>query len=353
MYFPTLIVLAIQGLLPMFWAVVLLLIDSIGQFSRLLIRKKAANYFGKAKTAFITIVLALVAVDQIEHLPFMSERFVYVLTASCALLAFLSFYCKVIPDMWYANSLTLANFLCGLAAIVNVAAGLHLRAFILVFVGQFFDLFDGRLAQKYGSTRFGAIYDDIADGTSFGLAIGFLVFSQLRDSGLPLWIASALAALYFLCVVFRLYRFVHDAKSMPRGMFCGLPSPAGAMLAGSGVLLFGGNLVLLGGASVLLTAYLMISRIRYRHIGYRIWPALSNTVKLLGFVLFLVFVNMSIADKNYSGSFVLFCFTVAVLYAVYGVAYGSTEEDAVQSDASEEAAPAGNTVESAASSASM
>ncbi len=176
LYFPALIYLAIPGRvrvpLPWGWVAAFLVLDTFGQASRLFVRKKAANYFGKAKTAFVAIVLACTALDQIEPLWFMSERFVALMMASCTVLGFMSVYCRLIPDMWYANNLTLANFLCGLAALWSVHAGHPLGAFVLVFLGQFFDLFDGRLARIFGSPRHGHMFDDIPDGTSFGIAIG-------------------------------------------------------------------------------------------------------------------------------------------------------------------------------------
>ena len=325
MYFPALILLGCVGVIPRSWAVVFLVTDSIGQFSRLFLAKKGSNYFGKVKVALVAVLLALVALDQLQSLWFVSETFVRLLTISCVLLAVLSFYCKIIPDLWYANSLTMAHFICGLAAIWNINHDHSLRGFILIFVGQFFDLFDGRLARKFGSTRHGAVFDDIADGTSFGLAIGFLIVREL-GSGTPVLV---LAGLYVACVVFRLYRFLLTNDELPRGIFQGMPSPGGAMLAGSSVLLFARALPALATGLVLLSSLLMVSNVRYRHLGHRIWPGLPSSIKLLSFTLLLVFVNMSIADKDYAGSFTLFCFTLACLYTIYGMDRGAlTDRDA-------------------------
>jgi len=322
MYFPALILLGSVGVMPRLWVVALLITDSVGQFSRLFIAKKGSNYFGKVKVALVAVLLALVALDQVQPLWFVSETLVRLLTISCVLLAALSFYCKVIPDLWYANSLTLANFLCGLAAIWNISHGHSLRGFILIFVGQFFDLFDGRLARKFGSTRHGAVFDDIADGTSFGLAIGALIVHEL-GSGTGVLI---LGAFYVVCVVWRLYRFLLSSTDLPPGIFQGMPSPAGAMLAGSSALLFAEHLPALAAVLVFLSAVLMISSIRYRHLGHRIWPGLPSTIKVLAFALLLIFVNMSIADKDYTGSFALFCFTLGCLYGIYGVDRPSSAE---------------------------
>ena len=322
MYFPALVYFAMPGVLrhplPVVWVCAFLFIDAAGQFSRLLIKKKAANYFGKAKTALVTILLATLALDRLDPLWFMTPAFVNLLTVSCVILAFMSAYCKVIPDLWYANSLTLANFLCGLAAIWSVFDGHYLQAFVLVFVGQFFDLFDGRLARIYGSTRHGAMFDDVADATSFGVAIGYLIVRSLSGAA-PQWVVLFTAIVYVGCTVFRLYRFLHPTVELASGTFQGMPAPAGAMLAGSGALLFGEDLPLVGLLLIYVTAALMVSSIRYRHFARRIWPELGRTMKLLVFILLLIFVNIAIANKDYARAFSLYCFVMGILYTLLGV----------------------------------
>ena len=104
------------------------------------------------------------------------------------------------------------------------------------------------------------------------------------------------------------------------------------MLAGASILLFSDRLPLLAAGLVLVTSGLMVCSIRYRHFGQRIWPGLPNTMKLLVLILLLIFVSMSFADKNYAGSFMLFCFTVAATYAIYGIDYRRTPEDPEEKD---------------------
>lgn len=314
MYFPVLILFVHSNILPLIPVVLILVIDTVGQFSRLLISKTAANSFGKAKTALITVAISLAALREIDPFRFMSLNLFYFLTISCVILAFLSVYCKIVPDKWYANSLTMANFCCGLAAIWNVSLHHPLRALTLVFMGQFFDLFDGRLARKYGSTRFGAIYDDIADATSFGVAIGFLIVERGRYSVFS-W---TLGMVYFASVLFRLYRFLHPDPTLPKGIFRGIPSPAGALAAAVGVLLLSAT-PLASAVVVLLICGLMISRIPYRHLGHRLWPSLPRAVKLVFCVTMLIFVNISIADHNYSGALLVFCGILAYSYLVFGI----------------------------------
>ena len=124
---------------------------------------------------------------------------------------------------------------------------------------------------------------------------------------------------YLVCVVYRLYRFLRPATAMAPGIFQGMPSPAGAMLAGSSVLLFGERLPWLAVCLVLASSLLMISSLRYRHFAQRLWPALPRMGKLLVCILFLIFVDVALSHKNYSLFFSLFCFALGLVYAVYGL----------------------------------
>ncbi|MBT3286380.1 MAG: CDP-diacylglycerol--glycerol-3-phosphate 3-phosphatidyltransferase [Victivallales bacterium] len=324
MYFPVLLYFAIAPVpkgLPLLWVLALIVIDSVGQASRLFSAKKAANYFGKAKTALVTILLSVLGLDIIGEVPFLGEHLLQLLTATCTILAFFSLYCKVIPDNWYANSMTLANFVCGLASICRVHAGEPVQALILIFAGQMFDLFDGRLARRFGSTRRGPMYDDIADGTSFGFALGYLIYWLLAEYGLPVPLASGVAILYVFAVIYRLYRFLHPTREMPPGIFQGMPAPAGAMLAGSSVLLCSDVSPWWSAVLVVLTALLLVSSIPYRHFGQHMWPSLPRTLKLLFGLLLLIFVNLAIANREYAILFRRYCFLMASLYAVSGIDY--------------------------------
>ncbi len=314
MYFPPLLYFAYKGALPWSWVGLLLVIDTVGQFSRLLVKKRAANAFGKAKTAFITILLTVTGLMQMGCVPVVKPVLLEFLTLSCTVLAFLSLYCKVIPDVWYANSLSLANLLCGLGAMWQLYTNHPVKSFILVFVGQFFDLFDGRMARKFGSTPHGAYFDDIADGTSFGLAIGLLVVHESGMGGLS-W---AVGVMYLVCVIYRLIRFLMPTKAMPAGVFQGLPSPAGAVCAGSAALLFHDHAVAL--VAVLLTSYLMISNLPYRHFGQSILPSLPKMARLLCLVFVLSLANISLAyTDDFRFAFSLFCFAISLTYVIGGL----------------------------------
>lgn len=326
MYFPALLFFcfssSVNPQLDPIPVIAFIIIDIIGQASRLFSKKKAANLFGKAKTALVTILLSLVALNQIDSIVVINKPFVDAMMYTCLILAFLSCYCKIIPDNWYANTFTLANFLCGLGGIFYAWKGMYIHCMVLVFVGQFFDLFDGRLARKYGSTKRGAMFDDIADATSFGVAIGSMVFFCLKNET-SLVLALSVSIFYIGCLFYRLYRFLKPTRPMPKGVFQGLPSPAGAMFAGASVLVsqeFSHPAAAIG-ASILVAAaaLLMISNIPYCHFGQTIWPSTPKAIKLLFFIMFTILTVFAIVQKNYRPSFVWCCFGFTIFYLVYGI----------------------------------
>jgi CDP-diacylglycerol--serine O-phosphatidyltransferase len=323
LYIPPLVFLASQSLLPVYWVGLIIIIDCVGQASRLFVEKTAANLFGKTKTALITLLMALSAF----HLAFIHdvsvaflqgarfEGFLHWLTVFCAILAFLSFYCKVIPDHWYANTLSTANLGCGLLAILLTFRDRPMQALILIFLGQFFDLFDGRLARKFGSTRHGDILDDIADFVSFGLAAGMLI---CRELGVSLFTIMA-TTIFLFAVLFRLIRFTKRKGNVPAGLFEGMPSPAGALLAvTSSLLLANTPMTTLAPVVVLATAMIMVSTVHYRHFAQRMWIETPNLLKVVAGLLLLIMASRSMADKDYVTAFQTTLLTMALLYTVLG-----------------------------------
>lgn len=346
MHFPALLFMAFSSDVKIFQntpavqlfqilAITYCVVDALGQASRLISVKKAANSFGKAKTALMTILISVIAIYQISPLSFIGARLMCVFMVFCLILASLSFYCKIIPDNWYANSLTTLNLLCGLGSIALIWFGTkgsnpddvnpYIMAFLLIFLGQFFDLFDGRMARKYGSTSWGPLYDDIADATSFGFAIACLIFKTLVyvDYHVNIWIALAVSLVYLVCLLYRLYRFLHPNRIMPPGIFQGMPAPAGAILAGSAVLLnirfnfpYGNcfNIFL-----VILAALLMVSNIPYRHFGQDFWPKQSKSLKLFLLLGVLIFVSFAIVKYDCGVALIWLCAFMSALYAIIGI----------------------------------
>ncbi|MGK0289001.1 MAG: CDP-diacylglycerol--serine O-phosphatidyltransferase [bacterium] len=295
---------------------VFLAFDLIGQFSRYFIMIKAANLFGKAKTFLAVVTLLIIILQDIylkETVHFGSNPWSIpeTLLPGVVFLSFCSMFFKIIPNYWYANILSILNFLCGIGGILLIFNGFPIGyAFALVFLGQFLDLFDGRAADRWGSTPRGELLDDLADGTNFGGTIAFLVYAAFQNSITGL----LLGILHFVCTTFRLVRFLSDKKkagvSTGVSEFSGLPSPAAALIAGSAALLFS-NFWIKGGI-IVLTSVLMISKVPYIHFGRVILPSIPNMVKVLLLTIILVAVSLMIV-------FIKTPVSIVVLSAVFGI----------------------------------
>jgi len=314
MYSPMLIYMAYAGWLSPVWVMFFLLFDIVGQTSRSFIKVKAANLFGKAKTFLVVVLLIVVGLEWIYGpLPLLA-RTIHPLLVICAALAFCSTVFKVIPNYWYANILSIMNLVCGLAGCWVVLAGQPpVYALGLVFLGQFLDLFDGRAAERWGSTPRGEIFDDVADGTSFGLTVGLIVataFSQL-------WFGVLVGAIYLLAVIYRLIRFVVEKRKegVAGGVatFSGLPSPAGALLVGTSCVLIPYQTV--NFVVVLATSLLMVSRVPYSHFGRAILPKIPKIVRVLALAVFLFLLAQGVRRDHYDAP-LLISFVAALTYLV-------------------------------------
>ena len=213
----------------------------------------------------------------------------------------------VLPTM-----LTLANMLCGFAAVYLCMLGL-IAAFtgvaadakttlnnqyienllptyvsvggVLMFLGMFFDGMDGRVARMTtGTTNFGGQLDSLADMVTFGIAPAMLVVVMIltgQHEGLQgpfikqriAWVAGAV---YVSCCGLRLARFnvEHAEGDLKHTRFFGLPSPGAAALVASLVILHehvaeARGMVLVNSLPVItvIAGMLMVSRVQYVHVG--------------------------------------------------------------------------------------
>lgn len=298
MYLPLMVYLAWNGWFNPLLVGLFLVFDIVGQASRSFITIKAANLFGKAKTFLVVVLLIVLGLEWIYGpLPLLG-RSLQPLLGMCAFLAFCSTAFKLIPNYWYANILSLMNLVCGLAGCWVILSGRPpVYALGLVFLGQFLDLFDGRAAQRWGSTPRGEIFDDVADGTSFGLTVGLIVATSFAN----LWVGVAIGGLYLAAVVYRLVRFVIEKRKagIAGGVttFSGMPSPGGALLAGTTCVLMPG---LVSGLIVIVTALLMISRVPYAHFGRAILPRIPRVARVLFLGGFLFLLALGVRRDHYT-----------------------------------------------------
>jgi CDP-diacylglycerol--serine O-phosphatidyltransferase len=262
-YLPPLIGFSYMGIISIKLIWILVAIELVGQlFARhilsLLKISGAANNFGKIKAIIcFGLVIFCALLEKNTGVTNMGDE----VLMACIILAVSSIVFKFIPNRLYADILSTLNFICGLTSLVFTHYGHFAWAISIIIVGQLFDLFDGRMAEKHGGTKYGPYLDDIADFVSFGLAPAYVI---AKSGGVVAWLFGFL---FIIGVAYRLVRFVaYDKKrtDIPDGIFNGLPSPAGALIV------LGASLV---ATPVLLwtvaagSVGLMVSHIRFAHFG--------------------------------------------------------------------------------------
>jgi CDP-diacylglycerol---serine O-phosphatidyltransferase len=190
---------------------------------------------------------------------------------------------------------TLANMMCGFAAILVSIRGEYTLAAVLVGLSVVFDITDGAVARLVGAvTPFGLQFDSLADLVSFGLApavLAFTLFSEGNDVFDPLgWIACFL---WVACAAIRLARFNTTIDpTADKRYFIGMPSPGAAGVVLASVFAFGNQMqgrdrlwVLL---IVAVPALLMVSRIRFRSFRSLVSPKSGRPYGLIAAALLLV-----------------------------------------------------------------
>ncbi len=191
----------------------------------------------------------------------------------------------------------------------DFVARMHQFAVLLIFLGMVFDVLDGRVARMAKLTsRFGAELDSLSDIVTFGVAPALLAKSLMDVGNWPaalVRVGWVMLALYVAAAAVRLARYNVEAISPADGSvgkkgkdyFVGLPSPAAAGLAGRTVLVY---FFLIGkddglgikkrwaewvtlGLPVLMLGlgWLMISRVRYMHVGNRIFSGRKRLVPVM------------------------------------------------------------------------
>lgn len=266
-YLPPLIGFAYKGIISINLIWLLVVIEICGQFLArrvldILKTSGAANNFGKIKAIIcFGLVIFCALLDDVVEIPPMYDISDEVLTA-CIILATASIVFKFVPNRLYADILSTLNFICGVISLILTYNNYFAWAICVIIVGQLFDLFDGRMAEKHGGTKYGPLMDDIADFVSFGLAPAYMIF---KTGGSMAWL---FALIYLIGVAYRLIRFVTVDKQrtdLPEGIFNGLPSPAGALIVLGSVLAVDYIPLLWAGAGV--SVGLMVSHLHFAHFG--------------------------------------------------------------------------------------
>ncbi|MBN2062369.1 MAG: CDP-alcohol phosphatidyltransferase family protein [Deltaproteobacteria bacterium] len=323
-YLPPFIFFAYMGLLNTAAVILMVAIETTGQFLVRYIIKRftkfsvAANNFGKIKAVLcFALIIYCALLDGGIGILDISNQILYL----CIILSISSIVFKVIPNRFYADILSTLNLICGMVGIFFVFEGRYVYVAIAILAGQMFDLFDGRMAEKHGGTKFGPWFDDIADFISFGICPGLLIILIGGFSALSL----IFGALYSLSIGYRLWRFlIHDKYNtdLPPGFFNGLPSPAGAMVI-MGICLFLENQWIIW-AITLLTASLLVSHISFVHFGKVVLSRIPRTlVIILGFIIaFIIAYLIKTGNPVMLGALLLAGF---ILYVITSIKITFTE----------------------------
>jgi CDP-diacylglycerol--serine O-phosphatidyltransferase len=262
-YLPPLIGFAYAGIISAKLVWFLVVIELAGQLLArhilsLIKFSGAANNFGKIKAIIcFALVIFCALLEKNPGVINMGDEILMV----CIILSSASLVFKFVPNRLYADILSTLNFICGIASLVLTHNGRFAWAISIIIVGQLFDLFDGRMAEKHGGTKFGPYLDDIADFVSFGLAPAYVI---MKSGGSMAWFFGLA---FLIGVAYRLIRFITMDKKrtdLPSGIFNGLPSPAGALIVLGASLVF--HPILLWAVATL-SVGLMVSHIRFAHFG--------------------------------------------------------------------------------------
>ena len=217
------------------------------------------------------------------------------------------------------NFVTLLNLFCGSIAVIFAVHNNFVATAFFVFLGIFFDFFDGFLARKLEvQSALGIQLDSLADMVTSGLVPGIVMFKLLATSAdatsqvatLDDWTTNSafsigipLIALLGLCITlascYRLATFNIDEDQQT--FFKGLPTPANALLVLSLPLIvefqhsnFATNLILnpyfLVGFT-LLSCYLLNSKIKLFALKFQDYSWANNQliyILMLSAVILLV-----------------------------------------------------------------
>jgi len=208
------------------------------------------------------------------------------------------------------NTLTICNSLCGFGAIINTLhvydgtnsapeAVFAFSAWLILFA-MVFDALDGFAARIFNAASMhGVQMDSLADMVTFGVtpAVMVAIMGHRYSAEIPyhynlIWVASGI---YLGCAALRLATYnVHAIlEHKSDGKFYGLPSPGGAAAICSLVLLYSlkpGELKQIIPFLPIYTAFLgflMVSKVRYAHIGKWIQASKRNKWRIIVIALVL------------------------------------------------------------------
>jgi len=216
---------------------------------------------------------------------------------------------------YLANFLTLLNFISWVLSIILIFKEHYILWITSFFFWQLFDMFDWKLARKYGSTKNWALYDDIADFVTFWLLPWLAILAVFEFN----FYTILLSFVYIWSVFFRLWRFIkidQFDKNLKQWNFKWLPSPAWAIIVLSFILTE--NNFFSSSVIVIITSLFMISKVEFAHFWKVLLKKLKNkkTIAVLNFALVsITFISIELRNLDI---FLFFVFILWILYWVFG-----------------------------------
>ena len=219
-------------------------------------------------------------------------------------------YKILVPNFFTALSLVL-----GLISLQFIFDGSFINASWLIGFAMICDFLDGKLARMLNAqSKFGALFDTLADFVSFGVVPGFLTY---KIALINFNILGAVVSLFYVFSGgYRLVRFtLETSDSKNKHPFIGLPIPAAAGLISSFILFnlyLWDNIISLELLLIItfVSSVLMISRIEYLSIDKG--KKLSRETK---FFISLAIVSLIAAFRYHYIVFVLWI----LVYIFYGI----------------------------------
>ena len=212
------------------------------------------------------------------------------------------------------NFVTLLNLLCGSIAVLFAVNNFFVTAALFVFLGIFFDFFDGLLARKLNvQSALGLQLDSLADMVTSGLVPGIKLYKliaiavdappmaassewSLHWSGFSMAFIPIIGLFVTLASAYRLATFNLDEDQQT--YFKGLPTPANALLIMSLPLIMefqhndAINAIILNKwfliALTLLSCYLLNSSIKLFALKFKDYSFKNNAIRYIFIVLSLV-----------------------------------------------------------------
>lgn len=168
------------------------------------------------------------------------------------------------------NVVTIGNFVCGLLAIYSLLVQDIYSAATLIFIGLFFDFFDGMIARKLNAVSdVGRELDSLADLVTFGVAPSIFAYYTCLYETPTIGVLCML--IYSICSILRLAKFNVNQGTL--STFIGMPTP----LAGICLVILSAmhnQILLVVGIGSL--SYLMVSNIKFPHFKKNIMESLES-----------------------------------------------------------------------------